>query len=117
MSHTCRIEARLTNTEAIRTACRTMEIEAPTEGQHRFYDGKTAEGLLVKLPGWQHPAVVKSDGEVVFDHFNGRWGKPEHLARLRQEYSAAVVEEQMSGMWAVTREQQADGTLRLHLSR
>lgn len=117
MSHTTTMKAKLTNKEAIRTACQRLELQAPTEGDYRFYDGRTATGTLVKLPNWKYPVVIQSDGEVIYDNYNGAWGKATELSRFQQEYSAAVVEEQMGGMWAISREQQADGTLRLHLSR
>lgn len=117
MSHTTTMNAKLTNEGAVRRACEAMGLEAPAHGQHRFYDGKTAEGLLVKLPGWKHPVVVKADGELVFDHYNGAWGKQLELDRFLPQYSAAVVEEQLGGQWAIAPHQEADGTIHLHLSR
>jgi hypothetical protein len=117
MSHTVTIETRFVDAAALAKACQEIGVEAPVEGEARFFDGKRAQGKLVKLPGWKYPLVVDAQGVAHFDHFGGHWGNPEHLTALRQEYAVAAITKTMSRQWRITRNRQADGTLRVSLSR
>lgn len=117
MSHTAKIEARLTDQEAIRTACQRCKIKPPETGSVRFYDGVERHGTLIRLAGWKYPVVIDQEGQVEFDNYGGHWGKIDQLNRFRQEYSAAVVEQQAGGLWMVEREDLGGGALRLRLTR
>ena len=81
MSHVVTIQTRLHDPAAIAAACRRLGLDAPAEGTARLY-GAAATGLLVRLPGWNYPAVVDPlTGTVQYDNYGGRWGEQRHLDR------------------------------------
>ena len=64
-------------------------VNSPDEaiGEFHFYSG-SANGIGIKLPGWQYPVVVDPQtGHYSFDNFNGRWGDQDKIDQLVQEYS------------------------------
>jgi hypothetical protein len=82
-----------------------------------MFDGQTAEGLLVQLPGWKYPiAIDTSTGEVRHDHFNGAWGDPRQLDRFQQTYAVEVVRiESRKKGYTLTEQQLQDGSIRLSI--
>ena len=67
---------------------------------------------------WRYPVVIDTDGRLHYDHFEGRWGDLAQLHRFRQAYAETATRRfaQARG-YLVTRTAQADGTVRLALSR
>jgi hypothetical protein len=62
--------------------------------------------------------VVDGEGRLHYDHFEGRWGDPAQLHHFRQAYAeAATTRFAHARGYLVTRMTQADGTVRLALSR
>jgi hypothetical protein len=83
-----------------------------------FYDGTCVTGSAIRLPGWQYPVVVDATGRLHYDHYEGRWGDLAQLHRFRQAYAeAATTRFARAGGYIITRSTQADGTVRLALSR
>ena len=70
-------------------------------------------------PAWvAYPVVVDAAGRLHYDHFEGRWGDLAHLHRFRQAYAeAATARFARAAGYIITRTAQADGTVRLALSR
>jgi hypothetical protein len=48
-----------------------LNLAPPVQGTAKLYSGE-AEGLVVRFPGWQYPAVIDPlTGTVRYDTFNG----------------------------------------------
>jgi hypothetical protein len=58
MSHVVTIQTKIHDPAAIAAACQRLNLAAPVQGTVRLYSGE-ATGLIVRLPGWQYPAVVE----------------------------------------------------------
>lgn len=81
MSHTLTSNEIKILPAAASTAAKFLNF-SHRQGSQRFYDGTTHSGLVVELPGWRYPVVVKDDGSVVYDNFNGFWGDIRELRKL-----------------------------------
>jgi len=84
MSHTMNIQLELHDRDALLAACERLGLTM-TEGRHKLYS-TTEEGIAISLPGWKYPIVIKEDGSVAYDNFNGSWGKEEELNKLKAYY-------------------------------
>jgi hypothetical protein len=84
MSHTMNIQLELHDKDALLAACQRLGLQV-TEGRHKLYSS-TEEGLGVFLPGWKYPVVIKQDGSVAYDDYNGRWGNINELNKLKAYY-------------------------------
>ena len=83
MSHIVTIKTEVKDAEAVKAACVRLGLEEPVHGTARLFEGE-ATGLLVKLPGWLYHCVVDTaTGQVRYDNYEGQWGDPKHLDRLR----------------------------------
>jgi len=80
------IEIEMHEKAALQAACRRLRLELKENQKVRFYDGTQAEGIAIKLPGWKYPIVVKNDGTVAYDNYNGRWGDISELNKLKAYY-------------------------------
>lgn len=73
MSHIVTIQTRLTDHQAVIAACQRLGLAAPVEGTAELFSG-AATGLLVRLPGWEYPAVIDlASGTVRYDNYQGAW--------------------------------------------
>ena len=87
MSHTVTIKTEIRDADAVRAACDRLRLPAPVQGKAQLYD-REVEGLAVRLPGWDYPAVANlASGELAYDTFNGYWGDRKELDRLLQAYA------------------------------
>lgn len=84
MSHTMNVQIELHDRAALEAACQRLGLTL-VEGKHKLYQTEE-EGIAVHLPGWVYPVVVKGDGTVAYDNFNGNWGRIEELNKLRAYY-------------------------------
>jgi len=84
MSHTMNINLEIHDRDALLAACQRLGLTI-TEGRHKLYSS-TEEGIAISLPGWRYPVVIKSDGTVAYDNYNGNWGKIEELNKLKAYY-------------------------------
>jgi hypothetical protein len=117
VSHVVTIKTRLHDPAAVAAACTRLGLPAPEHGTAELYSGQAA-GLLVRLPGWEFPAVIDTaSGEVRYDNYGGAWGDQKELDRLLQLYAVekARLEARRKGH-AVTEQQLEDGTIRLRIS-
>ena len=112
-----RMQTQLKNPEILAKACAALGLGSPVEGSERFYDRSNHQGLLVRLPGWHYPLVVKEGGEIHFDNYNGHWGAISELERLQQRYAAEEVLDAMGADWTVVETIQPNGELLLELER
>lgn len=114
MSHIVTITTEVRDTEAVRAACRRLNLDEPVQGTARLFEGE-ATGLLVKLPGWTYPAVVETaTGQVKFDNYGGSWGDPKHLDAFLQSYAIckATIEARKRGH-SVFEQALPDGSVKL----
>ena len=87
MSHIVSIQTKVQDPVAVAAACTRLNLPAPTQGTAALFSGECT-GLIVKLPGWEYPAVIDiGTGEVKFDNFEGAWGEKGELDRFLQMYA------------------------------
>jgi len=117
MSHIVEIKTEVRDETAISAACQRLKLEAPTQGTVKLFSG-SATGVIVKLPGWQYPAVFDTQsGQARFDNYGGRWGEQHQLDRFLQGYAVekTKLEARKKGH-TVTEQLQADGAIKLTVS-
>ena len=114
MSHIVNITTKLRDAAAIAAACKRLGLPEPTTGTAQLFSA-SATGLLVKLPGWQYPAVIDTNsGEVKFDNYNEMWGKQVELDKLLQMYAVEKARAEARRMGnTVTEQALTDGSIKL----
>jgi gamma-glutamylcyclotransferase (GGCT)/AIG2-like uncharacterized protein YtfP len=85
MSHTMNIALSMNDVEALKRAARRMGCRVVENAKVQLYSS-VEEGTAVYLPGWRYPAVVKDDGSVACDTYNGQWGDEKKLNELTAYY-------------------------------
>jgi hypothetical protein len=116
MSHVVTIQTKVHDPVAVAAACQRLNLAAPAQGTARLYSGEST-GLIVKLPGWQYPAVVEPlTGTIRYDNFGGHWGDQAHLDRFLQLYAVekAKLEARKKG-FAVTEQALQNGGIKLQI--
>lgn len=86
MSHTMNIAIEMKDIDALAAACERLGIEMLPYGVHKLFSSNRETGIGVMLTGWSYPVVVKDNGMVAFDNFNGRWGDEAKLNELKAYY-------------------------------
>jgi hypothetical protein len=87
MSHVVEIQTKIHDAAAVEAACRRLNLATPTSGTVQLFSGE-ATGLIVRLPGWEYPAVVDTlTGTIRHDNFNGAWGNQQELDHFLQMYA------------------------------
>jgi hypothetical protein len=117
MSHIVNIKTKLTDAGGVSAACRRLKIPEPVSGTAKLFSGE-ATGLIVKLPGWNYPAVIDtSTGEVQYDNYGGQWGAQSELDKLLQAYAVekASIEARRAGH-SVAEQLLSDGSIKLTIS-
>ena len=142
MSHVATLEVHIKDLEALKAACKTLELEF-VEGQQTFRwfgrhvgdyplpEGFTAEDMgkcehALRIKGntqaYEVGVVKRRDGKpgytLMYDFWGGGYGLEEAIGkqagRLRQQYSAQVATKQARKQgYRVTQQFQQDGSLRL----
>jgi len=103
LSHIVKIQTQVKDAEAVRSACRRLGLEEPTQGKFRVFTTDVT-GLAVKLPGWTYPTVCQLDtGQVQYDNYGGAWGQPVELDKFLQAYAAekSKIEARKKGLMAI----------------
>lgn len=116
MSHIVTIQTKVHDPAAVQVACQRMSLPAPVHGTVCLYSGEAA-GLLVRLPGWQYPAVINTlTGAVQYDNFQGHWGEQQHLDRFLQLYAVekAKLEARKKG-YTVSEQALIDGSIKVQI--
>jgi len=114
MSHIVTIKAQIKDPVALAAACVRLGLEQPTQGTAKLFTS-TATGLIVKLPGWEYPAVIDANaGQISYDNYGGEWGSQAELDKLLQAYAVekARIEARRAGN-TVTENLLADGSIKL----
>ena len=114
MSHIVSIRTEIRDEHAVRSACSRLLWPQPVMGEHRLFSS-TVRGLGVEAPGWRYPIVCDlGSGELSYDNYEGRWGDPEQLDRLKQGYAVekTKIEARRQGRF-VSEQQLADGSVQL----
>jgi hypothetical protein len=117
LSHIVQIQTEVRDAEAVRAACKRLNLEDPIQGTTRLYESE-ATGLLVRLPEWVYPAVVDTaTGQVKFDNYGGAWGDQKHLDAFLQAYALekAKLEARKRGH-SVFEQPLPDGSVKLTIS-
>ena len=89
MSHTVTVKIEMKNREAISMAAKATEATILHHGSHHLY-GNSVTGLGVKLKGWNYPVVIKDNGEISYDNYNGAWGNINELEKFKEMYTLSV---------------------------
>lgn len=84
MSHTLNIRIEMHDLEALELACQRLELKM-VNGIHQLYSSKE-EGIGILLPNWRYPIVIKNDGTISYDNYNGNWGDIAELNKLKAYY-------------------------------
>jgi hypothetical protein len=116
MSHIVTIQTKVHDPHAVAAACRRLNLAPPVQGTAKLYSGE-AEGLVVRFPGWQYPAVIDPlTGAVRYDNFGGHWGDQAQLDRFLQAYAIekAAFEARKHGH-NVSEEVLQDGSIKLQI--
>jgi hypothetical protein len=102
---------------AVAAACQRLSLTAPVQGTVQLFSGE-ATGLIVKLPGWEYPAVIDVlTGVVRYDNFNGIWGDQQHLNRFLQSYAVEKTKlEARKRGHTITEQQLGDGSIRIQIA-
>jgi hypothetical protein len=56
------------------------------EGSYELFSS-IEHGMGIQIPGWRYPIVIKDNGTVAFDDYNGCWGNRADIEKLRAEYA------------------------------
>lgn len=85
MSHTYNIRTEIRDRIALEAACEKLGIKVLDGQTHHLYGG-TEKGIGIKIPGWNYPVVVKDNGTLAYDDYNGSWGNKQDLTKLTAYY-------------------------------
>lgn len=114
MSHIVSIKTEVKDATAVAAACRRLGLSEPIHGTAELFSGKVT-GLIVRLPGWQYPAVIDTSmGTLSCDTYGGVWGEQAQLDRFLQAYAVerAKAEARRKGH-ACSEAILADGSIKL----
>jgi hypothetical protein len=91
-SHTVKIKVEYKDPDTLKKACENLGWKWLGLRTHSLYSTEaTGHGFLPE--GWEYPAVLDAAGEMHFDTFNGAWGDPKQLERLKSEYAIATAQQ------------------------
>jgi len=117
MSHIVTIAVEVRDLDAIRSACRRLELAEPVVGRATLLE-REIEGVLVRLPDWVFPIVCDLDsGQVHYDNYENKWGEKKHLDRFVQMYGIekATLEARRAG-YSVIEQSLGDGSVKLTIN-
>lgn len=114
MSHIVTVETKVHDPVAVSAACRRLGLAEPVQGTAQLFSGE-ATGLIVRLPGWEYPAVIDTlTGAVKYDNYGGAWGEQTQLDHFLQAYAVekARIEARRQGH-QVSEQLLTDGSIKL----
>src|SRR5262249_45852313 len=116
MSHIVTVQTRVHDPAAVAAACQRLRLPVAEPGTAELFSG-AATGLIVRLPGWQYPAVIDTlTGAVRYDNYGGRWGDQQELDRFLQTYAVERVKlEARKKGYRVSEQALQDGSVQLQV--
>ena len=114
MSHIVTIQVEVKDFDAIRSACRRLNLKEPVHGRAEIFQTEV-EGVIVELPDWIYPVVCNLEtGELKYDHFGEKWGDQKYLDQFVQTYCVekATIEARRKG-YSVVEQPLKDGSIKL----
>ena len=114
MSHIVTVETMLKNPASISKACKRLKWKCVEKGVGVFYNGSSESGCVVNPTDWKYPIVIKKDGVVDVDTYNGSLGDINDLSRLKQYYALEETKTTLStqGLYGYEEEHE-DGSITL----
>ena len=114
MSHLVNINIELKNTQTAIAACRRLGWKYEENQRIMYHDKSSATGLVIYIPEWRYPITITENGTVKGDNYNGSWGDPALLNKLRQAYGIEAARALMRRHTApVVETQNQDGSVTL----
>lgn len=91
MSHTATVKVAFSDTQILKDVCERLGLTYQ-EGQQkvRLYSETVDCEFSINLSGWNYPIAITGD-KVLFDNYNGRWGRMEELEKLQDQYSRETI--------------------------
>jgi hypothetical protein len=117
MSHTTTIELEIKSEKALAQACEDLGVPYKANTTEKLYDGTVAEGFSFKPKGWLYPVVATKDGRLLFDNYEGAWGKIEELNKIKQRYAVNSQIEVAKSRGYRVKEQVIGGKIKLTIER
>lgn len=124
MSHKTVVQTQFKDRKVLEETCRELGIPCVVAGEGAeveatLYQGPERGVARFELPEWRYPVVVKTDGSAVFDNYNGQWGNPQELDKVKQGYAKAVTVQKVksSGLRVVSQQTLANGTIQIRATR
>jgi hypothetical protein len=103
-SHTVRVAVELRDADALAAAVAALGGQWLGQGEHALYE-RPEVGLGFRLAGWRYPLVLRADGTLAYDDYQGRWGRVADLDRLQGEYTLALAERRCADLgWQCERQ-------------
>jgi len=84
-SHTRTVRVEYRSIAALEAAVRALGWRWLGHGQHQLYQASEI-GHGLHITGWRYPVVLRAEGSLAFDNYNGHWGRTSDLDRLAAEY-------------------------------
>lgn len=121
MSHTTSVKTKITNPIAFERTCQRLGLKYKVgEVTEKLFSNNTATGFgSVHFEGWRYPMVVREDGYVFSDIYEGAWGDIKHFDNFVQEYSLeqVLLQSEQMGLQVMTAPVKGeDGKYRLQLT-
>jgi hypothetical protein len=86
MSHTVKIKVEMRDRLMLEKVITQVRGTVLGDGVHRLYQGQE-QGFGFNLPDWKYPIVLKENGELAFDDYNGSWGDRKNIDSLKERYA------------------------------
>jgi hypothetical protein len=90
MSHTSNLEVRVKNKSLLLGVCNKLGLKICENTKVSFFS-TSEQGTSIQLKGWKYPVVIRPDGTLVYDNFNGTWGNMSELHKFVQTYAVEGV--------------------------
>jgi len=96
MSKTVQVQLQFKNVASLKKACEELGYGVEEHSSARLFEsGQNHEGTLINIPGWNFPVIAKSDGTVVYDNYEGRWGDIKKFNALKKTYARIENEKEL----------------------
>ena len=116
MSHIVTIRTEVRDREAVRRACRRLDLSDPVDGEAKVFT-TMKKGLLVHLKDWEFPIICDlATGKLDYDNYEGHWGGIDRLMTFLQIYAIerATLEARKRG-YSVVEQPLDDGSIKLSI--